>query len=421
MGAITPLGNTVEELFRAAVVGKSGVANITRFDARTFPTRFAAEVRDFSLHRYVPDPDRYRHCGLNTVFALASARVAIDDSGLSPGTSIDPTRFGVYLGTGEGTQDFHDIVAAVGKAYRPETGEVDRTVLAQEVIRTFNAADEFEKEVHTTAARLADHFGLEGPNWNCLTACAAGTQAIGEAVDMIRAGEADLMLSGGTHSMIHPLGVTGFARLTALSTRNDAPEKASRPFDLRRDGFVMGEGAGVVILEELEHAKKRGARIHAEISGYGSTADAYRLTDSAPDGLSAARCMSLALRDASLSPDAISYINAHGTSTQVNDRVESIAIKHVFGEQAKRVPISSSKSMIGHLIAAAGAVELILSVMMMHRGVLHPTINYEHPDPECDLDYIPNQPRECRVEHVLSNSFGFGGQNVALVVSRFRD
>jgi 3-oxoacyl-[acyl-carrier-protein] synthase II len=236
---------------------------------------------------------------------------------------------------------------------------------------------------------------------------------------MIRCGDAELMLTGGSHSMIHPLGVTGFNLLTALSTRNDAPEEASRPFERDRDGFVIGEGAGVVILEALEHARRRGARIRAELTGYGSTADAYRVTDNHPEGRGAVACMAAALADAKLNAEQIGYINAHGTSTQVNDKVETAAIKKVFGESAHRIPVSSSKSMIGHLIAAAGAVELIICVEALRHGVLPPTINYETPDPECDLDYIPNTAREKRVSSILSNSFGFGGQNVSLIVSRY--
>jgi 3-oxoacyl-[acyl-carrier-protein] synthase II len=251
-----------------------------------------------------------------------------------------------------------------------------------------------------------------------LTACAASSQAIGEATELIRHGDADMMLAGGAHSMIHPFGVTGFNLLTALSTFNEDPTKASRPFDLHRNGFVLGEGSGMVVLEELEHAAKRGAQIYAEVAGYGSTADAFRITDSHPDGRGAIACIQEAVQDSGLAPSEIGYINAHGTSTQVNDRVETLAIKKVFGEGAYQVPVSSSKSMLGHLIAAAGAVELIISIMAMRRGVLPPTINYEVPDPECDLDYIPNEAREKRVRHVLSNSFGFGGQNVSLIVSQ---
>ena len=244
-------------------------------------------------------------------------------------------------------------------------------------------------------------------------------QAVGEALEMVRRGDADLMLTGGAHSMIHPLGVTGFNLLTALSQNNDEATKASRPFDQRRDGFVLGEGSGMLVLEELEHARRRGATIYAEVTGYGTTADAFRVTDSHPDGRGAIACIQGALADSGLAPKDIGYINAHGTSTQVNDKVETLAIKKVFGSDAYLVPASSSKSMLGHLIAAAGAVELIISVMAIRQGVLPPTINYEVPDPECDLDYIPNKAREKRVRHVLSNSFGFGGQNVSLIVSRY--
>jgi 3-oxoacyl-[acyl-carrier-protein] synthase II len=275
--------------------------------------------------------------------------------------------------------------------------------------------------MHTTIGHLGNIFALDGPNIACQTACAASSQAIGEAAELIRAGDADVMAAGGAHSMLHPLGIAGFNRLTALSQRNDSPQTASRPFDLTRDGFVIGEGAGMVILEELEHAKKRGAPIYAEITGYGTTADAYRMTDPHPQGKGAVRAMANALSDAGLKPADIGYINAHGTSTQANDSAETAAIKAVFGERAYKIPVSSSKSMLGHLIAAAGVVELVICVEAMRKGVLPPTINYQTPDPECDLDYIPNVAREHRVDHVLSNSFGFGGQNIALTVSRFKD
>jgi 3-oxoacyl-[acyl-carrier-protein] synthase II len=284
--------------------------------------------------------------------------------------------------------------------------------------KVFDRGSEREQEMHTVAGNVAHYYGLGGPNYACLTACAAGSQAIGEAGDIIRRGEAEVMVAGGSHTMIHPFGVTGFNLLTALSTHNDEPTKASCPFDARRSGFVMGEGSGVVILEEYEHAKKRGAPIYAELTGYGSTADAYRVTDSWPDGRGAIASMRDALKDAGLQPTDIGYINAHGTSTQVNDKGESAAVKTLFGDWAYKVPISSSKSMMGHLIAAAGAVETIICIMAMRRGVLPPTINYEVPDPDCDLDYIPNVAREKQVSHVMSNSFGFGGQNVALIVSK---
>jgi 3-oxoacyl-[acyl-carrier-protein] synthase II len=255
---------------------------------------------------------------------------------------------------------------------------------------------------------------------NCLTACAASSQAVGEAVELIRRGDADIMLSGGTHSMIHPFGVTGFNLLTALSTRNDAPTKASRPFDNDRDGFVLGEGSAMMVLEELEHAKARRAEIYGEVLGYGSTADAYRITDTHPEGRGASACLRMAFADCGLGPSDVNYINAHGTSTDVNDKVETLAIKTVFGEQAYKTPVSSTKSMLGHLIAAAGATELIICLLAIRDGVLPPTINYETPDPNCDLDYIPNTAREARCDVALSNSFGFGGQNISLIVGRYR-
>jgi 3-oxoacyl-[acyl-carrier-protein] synthase II len=419
MGAITPLGHSALDLFQAQVEGQSGVSPITLFNARNFPTRFAAQVKDFDLGRYVTEPQRWADSGANSRFAAAAAKQALADAGLLDDPEVDRTRFGVYLGCGEGIQDFHHLVSLVAQSYRPERRAVDTAAFARGGLSEFHPGREFEQELHTTPAHLASYFDLQGPNYNCLTACAASSQAVGEATELIRHGDADLMLAGGAHSMIHPFGLSGFNLLTALSTYNEDPAKASRPFDLRRDGFVLGEGAGMLILEELEHARRRGATIHAELTGYGSTADAFRITDSHPDGRGAIACIQGALRDSGLAPEDVGYINAHGTSTQVNDKVETVAIKKVFGEAAYRVPVSSSKSMIGHLIAAAGAVELITSVMALRRGVLPPTINYEVPDPECDLDYVPNVAREKQVRHVLSNSFGFGGQNISLIVSRF--
>ena len=421
MGAITPLGHSVDAMFAAQLEGRSGVGPIDRFDAQRFPTHFAAEVKDFDLGRFVSDPGRWEHSGVNSQFAAAAARQALEHAGLlDPDHSpADRDRFGVYLGSGEGVQDFHTLLSLIARSYVVEERRIDATIFGRDGLREFHAQREAEQELHTTPGHLAAHFQLRGPNYNCLTACAASSQAIGEATEMIRHGDADLMLAGGAHSMIHPFGVTGFNLLTALSTHNEAPAKASRPFDLNRDGFVLGEGAGMLILEELEHAKKRGAVIHAEMTGYGSTADAFRVTDSHPDGRGAITCIGDALKVAKINPEDVGYINAHGTSTQVNDRVESLAVKQVFGAAAYKVPVSSSKSMLGHLIAAAGAVELITCVEAMRRGVLPPTINYDTPDPECDLDYIPNEARERRASHSLSNSFGFGGQNVSLVVSRF--
>ncbi|MCC6418823.1 MAG: beta-ketoacyl-[acyl-carrier-protein] synthase family protein [Gemmataceae bacterium] len=419
MGAVTPLGHSVEELFRSQIEGRSGVGPISAFNATRFPTKFAAQVKDFDLGQFVRDPKRWDNSGVNSRFAAAAAQQALTDAGLHEGAPVDRTRFGVYLGSGEGVQDFPNLIALIAQTYDPATRRINAPAFTAGGLSSFHPEREFEQELHTTAALLADHFGLEGPNYNCLTACAASSQALGEAVELVRHGDAEVMLSGGAHSMIHPFGLTGFNLLTALSTYNEDPPRASRPFDLRRDGFVLGEGSGMLVLEELEHARRRGAKIYAELTGYGSTADAFRMTDSHPEGRGAIACMQLALADARLNPPDVGYINAHGTSTQVNDRVETLAIKKVFGDGARAVPISSSKSMLCHLIAAAGAVELIISIEAMRRGVLPPTINYEVPDPECDLDYIPHQPREQRVRHVLSNSFGFGGQNVSLIVSRF--
>jgi 3-oxoacyl-[acyl-carrier-protein] synthase II len=417
MGAITPLGHSVQSMFEAQLAGKSGVGPIRRFNAATFPTSFAAEVKDFELARFVSGAERWVNAGVNSQFAAAAAQQALADAGVLEEGRIDRTRFGIYLGSGEGIQDFPNLIALIGQAWRREGRKFDPATFSRYALQVFHAGHESEQELHTTAGHLGAHFGLEGPNYNCLTACAASAQATGEAMEMIRHGDVDLMLAGGSHSMIHPLGVTGFTRLTALSTRNDAPQQASRPFDLHRDGFVLGEGAGMLVLEEYEHARRRGANIYAELTGYGSTADAFRVTDSHPDGRGAIACVEGALKDSGLPRNQIGYINAHGTSTKVNDLVETIAIKKVFGEGACQVPISSSKSMLGHLIAAAGAVELITCVMALRRGVLPPTINYETPDPECDLDYIPNEAREKRLRHALSNSFGFGGQNISLIVS----
>jgi 3-oxoacyl-[acyl-carrier-protein] synthase II len=421
MGVIAPLGHSPQALFASQVEGRSGVGPITSFDAHTFPTTFAAQVKGFDLGKFVKGAERWAHCGLNTRFAMAAGRQAIEDAGLLDSNKTDRTNFGIYLGSGEGSHDFQNLTESAARALGQDGHRVDSRTFYQLSRKAFSPRHEQEMEMQSTSGHLAEEFNLQGPNYTCQTACAASSQAIGEAVEIIRHNDADIMLSGGAHSMIHPLGVTGFNLLTALSQRNDAPQKASRPFDLTRDGFVLGEGSGMVVLEELEHAKKRGATIYAELSGYGTTADAYRVTDSHPDGRGAVACVSSALRDSGLPKEAIGYINAHGTSTQVNDRSETLAVKQVFGELAYRIPMSSSKSMLGHLICAAGVVELIISIMAMRSGILPPTINYENPDPECDLDYIPNQPREKRVDHILSNSFGFGGQNISLIASRFKD
>jgi 3-oxoacyl-[acyl-carrier-protein] synthase II len=419
MGVITPLGDTPRALFRAQLEGRSGVGHITRFDASTFPTTIAAEVPNFDLACYVGDSRRWADAGEASRFAAAAAQLALTDAGLADAPAATRAEMGIYLGIGEGTQDLQTVMGPIARSYRPETKSLDGGPLFHLCLQEYDPRLEYEQELHNAAAHLADHFGIEGPNYSCLTACAAGTQAIGEATDQIRHGEADVILAGGAHSMIHAFGVTGFNLLTALSTRNDEPTRASRPFDRLRDGFVIGEGAGMLVLEELEHARRRGAAIHAELTGYGVTCDAYRVTDSHPEGRGAVACMRAALADARLLPEQVGYINAHGTGTRINDAVETLGIKQVFGPYARRLPISSSKSMLGHLIGAAGAVELVTCVLALRHAILPPTINYEVPDPDCDLDYIPNRPREVRIRHALSNSFGFGGQNASLIVSRF--
>jgi 3-oxoacyl-[acyl-carrier-protein] synthase II len=412
VGCVTPLGTTVPELWVNLKEGRSGVDYTTLFDASNFPTRISAEVRNWSLADVGEDPAPWEKRGRHTRFAVGAAKQAMEESDVA-GT-VDPDRFGVYLGAGEGQQDFHNFSHMMVAALKD--GQLDLGTFIRVGLERLDPQLELEQEPNMPAAYVATRFGAEGPNFNCLTACAASSQAVGEATEIIRRGDADVMLSGGAHSMIHPFGVTGFNLLTALSERNDEPQKASRPFDLNRDGFILGEGAAIVVLEEYERAKKRGAPIYGEILGYGTTADAFRITDTHPEGRGAITCMKMALRDAGRGPDDVDYINAHGTSTQVNDRVETIAIKEVLGaDVAYKVPVSSTKSMTGHLIAAAGATELIICLMAMRDNVVPPTINYETPDPQCDLDYVPNAAREKKVRTILTNSFGFGGQNIALV------
>ncbi len=417
MGCITPLGVRVEELWNNLGIGASGVGLTTVFDAAKFPTRISAEVRGWDITHEGEQERDWHFCGRHTKFAAGAALQAMRDAGLAGGLTGDPSRLGVYLGSGEGQQDFDAFTSMMTAAIEGDTLDVAKfTKLGLE---TLHPLAEVEQEPNMPACHLAGLFDAHGPNLNCLTACAASSQAIGEAAELVRRGDADVMLSGGAHSMIHPFGVTGFNLLTALSTRNDEPTRASRPFDRDRDGFVLGEGAAMVVLEELEHARRRGATIHGELLGYGSTADAYRITDTHPEGRGAASCIRMALADAGIGPEAIDYVNAHGTSTSVNDRVETLAIKNVFGARAYRLPVSSTKSMMGHLIAAAGATELIVCLLAIRDGLLPPTINYEEPDPDCDLDYVPNRAREATCNVALSNSFGFGGQNISLVVGRF--
>lgn len=416
MGCITPLGTSVETVWSRLLNSESGVAPTTLFDASSFPTRISAEVKNWDLSQVGLDPEEWKLHGRHTRFAIGAAQQAMVGSGLDV-AKIDPTRFGIYLGSGEGQQDFERFTQMMVHAL--EGDQLDLPRFTKKGLEILHPIAELEQEPNMPAGHLASLFGAEGPNLNCLTACAASSQAVGEAVEIIRRGDADVMLSGGTHSMIHPFGVTGFNLLTALSTRNDEPTRASRPFDKDRDGFVLGEGSAMLVLEELEHARRRGAPIHGEIVGYGSTADAFRITDTHPEGRGAASCIRMALADAALNPEAVQYINAHGTSTDVNDRVETLAIKKSLGSHAQRVPISSTKSMMGHLIAAAGATELIICLLAIRDQVVPPTINLDTPDPDCDLDYIPNVARKTRCDVAMNNSFGFGGQNITLLVSRF--
>ncbi|MEM7311530.1 MAG: beta-ketoacyl-ACP synthase II [Planctomycetota bacterium] len=417
VGCVNPMGHDVEAVWKGLQEGESGVAETTAFDASSFPTKISAEVKDWDISKVGEDPELWKRRGWHSQMAAGAAKQAVECSGFND-AKLDPTRFGIYLGSGEGRQDFESfsrmMVAAID-----DQGEFDLGKFTEAGRHILNPVFEVEQEPNMPAGHLAGMFNAQGPNANCLTACAASSQAIGEATEIIRRGEAEIMLSGGTHSMIHPLGVTGFNLLTALSTRNDEPTKASRPFDRLRDGFVLGEGSSMVILEELEHAKARGAHIYGEVLGYGSTADAYRITDIHPEGRGAIGCIRMALSDAGLNPDQIDYVNAHGTSTTVNDKVETRACREVFGENAYNIPVSSTKSMMGHLIAAAGATELIVCLLAIRDGVLPATINYENPDPECDLDYIPNEARQAKCDIALSNSFGFGGQNISLVVGRY--
>lgn len=416
LGMINPMGHDVATVWRGLREGASGVGPTTLFDASGFPTRISAEVKGWDITSTGEPAELWRNRGRHTKFAAGAAKQAIADSGIAD-AAISPVRFGVYLGSGEGNQDFLTFTKMMSAALK--TGQYDAAAFIAQGLALLNPEKELEQEPNMPAAHLAAMFNAQGPNFNCLTACAASSQAVGEATEMIRRGDADVMLAGGTHSMIHPFGVTGFNLLTALSTSNAEPTKASRPFDAKRDGFVLGEGSAMVVLEELEQARRRGATIYGEVLGYGTTADAYRITDIPPDGHGGIAAMRMAIADAGLRPEQIGYVNAHGTSTTVNDKVETLACKQVFGEHAMKVPVSSTKSMMGHLIAAAGVTEMIVCLLAIRDGVLPPTINYENPDPNCDLDYIPNVAREAQLDYALNNSFGFGGQNVCLCLGRY--
>jgi len=402
LGMITPVGTGVKKSWIGLLEGRSGIRRITHFDPAGIPCQIAGEVPDFEVDQFIETKeqkkmDRFIH------LAIAAAKMAMDDSGIRI-TEDNSDRVGVIVGSGIGGMPAieHYNKVLLEKGYKRITPFfIPMTI------------------INLAAGQISIHFGAKGPNSAPATACASGSHAIGDAFKLIQRGVADVMIAGGSESVITPLSVAGFSVMKALSTRNDEPERASRPFDRDRDGFVMGEGAGILILEEVGHALQRGAKIYAEIIGYGMGGDAYHITSPSPNGEGAARCMAAALKDASITPEDVSYINAHGTSTRYGDELETAAIKQVFGEHAYKVAISSTKSMTGHLLGAAGGVEAVISVLSIINNIVLPTINLENPDPECDLDYVPNKARQMDVNIVMSNSFGFGGTNACLIFKRY--
>jgi 3-oxoacyl-[acyl-carrier-protein] synthase II len=415
-GCVTPLGTSMQELWNNASEGRSAVGPITLFDASSFPVQIAAEVRDWDLSAVGEDPSRWKHSHRQSTFAIGAAIQAASDAQLAE-ADVDPLRLGVYLGCGEPFEDFVPFTESVCRASADGQYRTER--FTQSALDVFDHQREREFEPDMPAYHLAEMFNAQGPNANCIAACVSSSQAIGEAAKIIRRGDADIMLCGGAHSTIHPFGLTGFQRLSVLSTRNVDPRSASRPFDRDRDGFVVGEGGAIFVLEDLENARRRKAEIWAELTGYGATQDAFRITDTRPEGSGSASAMRRAIQDARLNADQIDYIHAHGTGTVMNDVAETAAIKKALGQHAYHVPISSSKSMLGHATTACGAIGLALCLSALRHGAVSPTINYETPDPDCDLDYVPNVAREHRSDHVLCNTIGFGGHNAALVVSRF--
>jgi 3-oxoacyl-[acyl-carrier-protein] synthase II len=403
VGAVTPVGNTAEEFWAALIQGKSGIGPVTRFDASSLPTRIAGELKGFDPLRYIDKKDD-RKLDPFLKYAIACAAMAVEDAGLNV-ERVDRTRFGVLVGSGIGgittLLETHKVLLEKGP---------DRVSPFFIPMLIINMA----------SGLISMRFGARGPNSSVVTACATGNHAIGDAMRIIQRNDADVMIAGGSEAIILPLTFAGFCQMKAMSTRNDDPGRASRPFDATRDGFVCGEGGGLLVLESLDHALARDARIYAEVVGYGMTGDAHHMTAPDPDADGAARAMSLALRDAGVEPSSVGYINAHGTSTLYNDKSETMAIKRVFGDHARKLAVSSTKSMTGHLLGAAGGIEAIATAFAIHHGILPPTINYETPDPDCDLDYVPNQARKQDVEIALSNAFGFGGTNATLVLRKYR-
>ncbi len=400
MGVISPVGNDLESFWESLKAGRSGITRYRAFDSEKFDSKIAGEVREFEPTRYFKTPKDVKRTDRYTQLAVAAARMSLDDSGLDL-AATDLDRAGVMIGSGVGgLQTMEDQVTKMALK------GPDRTSPFMIPMMISNMASGFISMEH----------GLRGPNMAIVTACATANHCMGEAWRIIKFGDADVMLTGGSEACIVPVGIAGFCAMRALSTRNDEPERASRPFDKDRDGFVMGEGAGAIILEEYEHAKKRGAKIYCELAGYGLTADAYHMSAPLPGGEGASRCMGMAMKHAKVNPGEVDYINAHGTSTPVGDICETKAVKHAFGEHARGLLVSSTKSMTGHLLGAAGAVEMAASVLAMRDGIVPPTINLDNPDPECDLDYVPHRAREKKVKVAISNSFGFGGHNSSVVI-----
>ena len=402
LGLVTPVGNSVETTWAALVEGRSGADYIKKFDTENFPVRFACEVKDFDPLNYIEKKEA-RKMGAFIHYAVAASQEAVDDSGLQITDEI-AENVGTYISSGIG--DFWAIEREHEKLLTGGPGRVSPFFIPSAI-------------VNLASGQVSIRHNAKGPNSATATACSAGAHAIGDSFKIIQRGDADAMICGGAESAITPMSVAGFAALRALSTRNDDPTHASRPFDLERDGFVIGEGAGIMILEELESARKRGAKIYAEIVGYGMTGDAFHITMPDQSGSGAVRVMQKTLSDAGAKPEDVDYINAHGTSTPYNDKFETMAIKKTFGDHVAKLAISSTKSMTGHLLGAAGGVEGVFSVLSIYRNMLLPTINYQTPDPDCDLDYVPNQAREAQVNYALSNSFGFGGTNAALLFKRY--
>jgi 3-oxoacyl-[acyl-carrier-protein] synthase II len=407
VGAVTPVGNNIKDFWKSLIEGKTGVARLTAFDPSPFNSQIAAEIKGFDASKYM-NPKQERRLDEFVKYAIGAAKMAIEDTGLDL-ENVAREKAGVYIGSGIG--GLHTI-----------EDEHTRYLKNPDEVKAASKLSPFLIPmliVNMASGMVSIELGFKGPNSAAVTACATGSHSIGDAFRIIQRDEADIMVAGGSEAAITKMGFGGFCALKALSTRNDEPEKASRPFDRERDGFIMGEGAAVVVLEELEHARKRGARIYCEIVGYGMSGDAYHMTAPDPTGSGAVRCMRAALEDARLNPEDVNYINAHGTSTQLNDKMESGAIKTVFGDYAYKLPVSSTKGVTGHLLGATGAAELIACAKAIENNIIPPTINYEYPDPDCDLDYVPNEAREAEVNVTASNSLGFGGHNVTLILKRF--